>query len=148
MKKDWNYYKELFMQEEINEIENKFDLYEKTISSPIERIVWMFLVKEFEYKVMNGDMSLERQKQIGKYKADIYVEYYSRTNNSLTKIVIECDGHDFHEKTKKQAAHDKQRDRFMTLENYIVLRYTGSEIVSNPDIIIDDVYELILKQRS
>lgn len=48
------------------------------------------------------------------------------------KMVIECDGHDFHERTKQQAAHDRKRDRAMTQEGWMVLRFTGSEIWANP----------------
>lgn len=48
------------------------------------------------------------------------------------EIVIECDGHEFHEKTKKQAARDRQRDRLLTNNGYKVLRFTGSEIYKNP----------------
>jgi uncharacterized protein DUF559 len=43
-------------------------------------------------------------------------------------VVVECDGHDFHEKTKEQAARDKSRDRDMLAQGYRVLRFTGSEI--------------------
>lgn len=47
-------------------------------------------------------------------------------------IVVECDGHDYHERTKEQAAHDRKRDRAMTEAGITVLRYTGSEIWRNP----------------
>lgn len=47
------------------------------------------------------------------------------------KVAIECDGHDFHEKTKEQAARDKSRDRAITAEGYALLRFTGSEIWAN-----------------
>lgn len=48
------------------------------------------------------------------------------------RVAIECDGHDFHEKTKEQAASDKARDRAMTLAGWTVLRFTGSEIYRDP----------------
>lgn len=47
------------------------------------------------------------------------------------KIAIECDGHDFHEKTKVQAARDKMRDRVLSLKFDAILRFTGSEIFNN-----------------
>ncbi len=43
-------------------------------------------------------------------------------------VAIECDGHDFHEKTKEQAARDKKRDREILAAGYPVMRFTGSEI--------------------
>jgi hypothetical protein len=48
------------------------------------------------------------------------------------RLVIECDGHDFHEKTREQATKDKSRDRDLLNLGYPVMRFTGSEIVSAP----------------
>lgn len=44
------------------------------------------------------------------------------------RVAVECDGHDFHERTKEQAAHDRRRDRAMTAAGWKTLRFTGSEI--------------------
>jgi len=72
---------------------------------------------------------IQRQAKIGKYKADFAVQCILCPGKTL---IVECDGHDFHEKTKQQAAHDKKRDRFMTVSGYGVLRFTGSEIYRDP----------------
>lgn len=47
-------------------------------------------------------------------------------------VVVECDGHEFHEKTKEQAARDKARDRAIQACGIPVLRFTGSEIWHAP----------------
>lgn len=47
-------------------------------------------------------------------------------------IFVECDGRDFHERTKYQAARDRQKDRRIQQAGYIVLRFTGSEIFKAP----------------
>lgn len=47
------------------------------------------------------------------------------------KMVIECDGHDFHDRTKEQARKDRERDRALQSFGYRVYRYTGSEIWSD-----------------
>lgn len=47
-------------------------------------------------------------------------------------VAIECDGHEFHEKTKEQAARDKKRDRDIVCAGYPMLRFTGSEIYRDP----------------
>ena len=44
------------------------------------------------------------------------------------QVVIECDGHDFHERTKEQARHDRSRDRRLIADGFTVARFTGSEI--------------------
>jgi very-short-patch-repair endonuclease len=58
------------------------------------------------------------------------------------KIAIECDGHNFHEKTKEQAQRDKARDRYLQSKGWVVARYTGSEIVNNPKAIVDELDRL------
>lgn len=47
------------------------------------------------------------------------------------RFVIECDGHDFHEKTKEQARSDKSRDRALQSAGWRVLRFTGSEVYAD-----------------
>jgi len=46
-------------------------------------------------------------------------------------LILECDGHAFHEKTKYQAARDKRRDRALQSLGYKVFRFTGSEIYND-----------------
>lgn len=48
------------------------------------------------------------------------------------RMVIECDGHNFHERTKAQAKRDRKRDRILQSLGYVVFRFTGSEIWRNP----------------
>ena len=40
-------------------------------------------------------------------------------------IFIECDGHNFHERTKEQAARDRRKDRDSQREGKPILRFTG-----------------------
>ncbi|KRE07439.1 hypothetical protein ASE63_22330 [Bosea sp. Root381] len=48
------------------------------------------------------------------------------------QLVIECDGHDFHERTKEQAAKDRSRDRAASLAKMTVFRFTGAELWRDP----------------
>ncbi len=43
-------------------------------------------------------------------------------------VFIECDGHDFHERTKEQAEHDRSKDRVIQAAGIPILRFTGREI--------------------
>lgn len=47
---------------------------------------------------------------------------------SCQYLAVECDGHDFHEKTKEQAARDKARDRALLINGVPSMRFSGSEI--------------------
>jgi len=70
---------------------------------------------------------VELQKPIEGYRADFLLTV-RLGGVVLGRLVVECDGHDFHERTKDQAARDRSRDRVMTLAGYKVMRFTGSEI--------------------
>jgi very-short-patch-repair endonuclease len=47
------------------------------------------------------------------------------------RMIVECDGHEFHEKTKEQAQRDKERDRKLQSLGFRVYRYTGSELYAD-----------------
>lgn len=68
---------------------------------------------------------------VGKYRADFFIDFLDWKRRRIYGV-IECDGHDYHERTKDQARHDKQRDRYFQSLGIIVLRYTGSEIYRDP----------------
>lgn len=61
------------------------------------------------------------------------------------QVVVECDGHDFHERTKQQARKDKQRDRDLIQAGYEVIRFTGSEIYENPFICARQINDIVFK---
>lgn len=63
--------------------------------------------------------------------------------HSETYVAIECDGHDFHEKTKEQAARDKQRDRDLQSIGWAVARFTGSEIFKNAPAAAEQVRRMV-----
>lgn len=71
---------------------------------------------------------LAPQVEIGMYRVDFVFVKGALIGRRDKWIVIECDGHDFHDKTKEQAARDKARDRFLSANVARVLRFTGSEI--------------------
>lgn len=67
------------------------------------------------------------------YRVDFLIAPMScEFDTNFPHLIIECDGHDFHEKTPEQATRDKQKDRALQLAGYKVIRFTGSEIYKNP----------------
>ena len=91
--------------------------------------------------LFHTEVYFEPQEKIGNYTVDFLIEGYEKKY-----IVIECDGHEFHEKTKEQAKHDKERDRFLQKEGYPVYRFTGSEIFNNPLQVLSEIVEIIYKE--
>lgn len=118
----------------------------KECESPIERAfaVALFMVHGYFRGKPHGDANFlltehsPQQFLVPQFKAtqtdhrvDFLLGWASRPFEH-TAIVIECDGHAFHERTKEQAARDKARDRDLSSEFARVLRFTGSEIYRNP----------------
>ena len=81
------------------------------------------------------------QSKIGNYRADFLI--LCELNDRHFWVVVECDGHDFHERSKEQARRDRSRDRWMTANKISVLRFTGSEIFKDPDACAEQVADFI-----
>ncbi|MCL6443424.1 MAG: endonuclease domain-containing protein [Alicyclobacillus sp.] len=137
---------ELWMQHRMFSVFADIRLAFNQTKSPIEAIAYLYLL---HWEPCWGPADADRPKiypqhRIGRYTADFLVTW------GQYKFVIECDGHDFHEKTKEQAAHDKKRDREMTSMGYIVMRFTGSEIWNDPYVLeraLDDyLYQESLRE--
>lgn len=79
----------------------------------------------------DAKLKYAQQQPVGNYRADFLFSILDK-DGSQKGLVVEVDGHDFHERTKAQAARDKARDRWMTSEGYQVMRFTGSEVYANP----------------
>lgn len=104
--------------------------------SPIEKMMLVALEAYSENfnNISDGYFSINPQEEIEydekEYRVDISLAIILKGKE--VKIAIECDGHEFHEKTKKQAANDKQRERALTKYGFVVMRFAGSEIWNNP----------------
>jgi len=88
---------------------------------------------------------------IDRYRADFYIEsFHKDTRMPLFRCAIECDGHDFHEKTKDQVARDKRRDRWFQARGIAVLRFSGAEIWADPASCAEQIFNCFLAavQRS
>lgn len=79
------------------------------------------------------------------YRADLV--FSIQATSSTEWLIVECDGHDWHDRTKQQAAYDRSRDREMMLMGASVARFTGSEIHNYPEKCAQDVWGLIKSIR-
>lgn len=125
--------------------------------TPIEQILSYYLqhMCEVRYGNMfarNGldivDIKKQYEIEISDSKSirvDFYVVIYASCISKGLYFVIECDGHDFHEKTKEQAQRDKERDRELLLKGIIPIHFAGSEIVGDPAKCAHKAFEIIYK---
>jgi very-short-patch-repair endonuclease len=87
---------------------------------------------------------VDRQVQIEGWRVDFLIHVAEITADHQTKfrkLIVECDGHDFHERTKKQAERDRSRDRQAQLSGIEVFRFTGAELWRDPIKYADQVLE-------
>ncbi len=94
-----------------------------------------------------GDGQLYCQFVVGEYRADFFVEMIDRRDQTTwLQLAIECDGHEFHERTKAQARRDRARDRWMQINKIMVLRFTGQEIWEDPIACASQVFMVIWQE--
>jgi very-short-patch-repair endonuclease len=119
--------------------------------SPIEQLMALALDFHLHHRVRRGVFATyfhQRQIEVGnnKYRVDFSIQYcLNPTSDDMVfkSFVVECDGHDFHEKTKQQAAKDKKRDRDLQSAGYSILRFTGSEIYKDPTACVQEIADYI-----
>lgn len=124
-------------------------------NSPIEKIFMMafnivsILRKE---ELREGDFGValfpqfEVKTEHKKYICDFIATIESMNMN--VNVLIECDGHDFHQKTKKQVEYDNEREYEIKKQGYDILRFSGSQIYNNPFKCANDVFDyLLLKEE-
>ncbi|WP_449411065.1 endonuclease domain-containing protein [Methylobacterium komagatae] len=83
---------------------------------------------------LNEVAVVERQIEIAGWRVDFLIHYhrYVGPNKIRDRLIVECDGHKYHERTKQQAARDRSRDRTAQHEGIAVFRFTGSELWNDP----------------
>lgn len=83
-------------------------------------------------EMINGTgVFIKPQHKIGNYRADFLV-YSELSAYPQLPVLVELDGHEFHDKDKTQRAYEKSRDRFLVKQGYRVVHFTGSEVVADP----------------
>lgn len=122
--------------------------------SPIEQLLSLALenlnIKNiYKYNPFIDVVEIEKQKEIQcenkKYRVDfcIPVIYKNQENKSF---IIECDGHEFHQKTKEQVERDNTRMRDLQKQGYEVIRFSGTEIWHRPYKCASDILNIILSK--
>lgn len=87
------------------------------------------------------------QAMIMGYRADFLLLAKFHARSDLSRVVVECDGHDYHERTKEQAAYDRRRDREMTAAGYRVFRFTGSEIFRDALGCVEEISKYLMAEE-
>jgi len=106
--------------------------------TPIEQIFYVAwdIVQDRKDGYIYLNPQHEIQANSHRYIADFCfepsIQFYEKYMNCPKRLVIECDGHEFHEKTKEQVKRDNEREYDLKMAGYDVLRFSGSEIYNTP----------------
>lgn len=117
--------------------------------SPIEKLFYIaFNMYRFS-RGFNTDyeryLDLEPQHEIvrdsgKKYRVDFYLTHEFQIPEQKG-LIVECDGHEFHEKTKEQVKNNNERDYELKKMGYDVLHFNGRQIYLDPMKCAKEVYE-------
>jgi very-short-patch-repair endonuclease len=76
---------------------------------------------------------IQPQAQVGMYRVDFLLQQVGLAPEEIyTPVIVELDGHDFHDKDKRQRSYEKARDRELVRQRFKVLHFTGSDVVKDP----------------
>lgn len=78
---------------------------------------------------VEGAVNVMPECEMGAYRADfgVMAKAYGK-GNAIIKASLECDGHDWHERTKEQVSYGRKRDRQLNTLGIEVLHYPGSDV--------------------
>lgn len=131
------------------------------IESPIEQlffIEWTYNDTELHRRIISNLWPQHQDDTTGKYKIDFVVDFSFEAFKTLKfrqsdeekfnsilapKLGIELDGHLWHEKTKEQVQYHKKRERFLIKNGWKLLRFTGSEILRDPEKCVLEVLSVV-----
>lgn len=132
------------------------------ISSPIEQLFFIALHAVARANLCDVDaeaymdhagnhcigagVHTQPQFKIGTYRVDFLIQhlgYGAMAWAEREEVVVELDGHDFHDKDKRQRSYEKARERHIVKAGYKILRYTGSDVVADPYKVAYEVLETV-----
>lgn len=131
------------------------EMEEQNIVSPIEQLFYAY----WKFNKYDDIAILNPQHKVGPFFIDFSVDsfiYFLNTSQKddrvllrtisadLPNVAIELDGH-WHEKNPEEVEKDKKRERFLIKEGWKVLRFSGREVVRDPQKCVEEAYLLAHK---
>lgn len=115
-----------------------FGVASQDCESPIEAL---FLAAFIGVCLRDSSYKIYPQRHVGRYRVDFYITFMADDPKWRRDVIVECDGHDYHERTKEQAERDKKRDRAITGSGIPVFRFTGRELHRDPEACVMEILD-------
>lgn len=116
---------------------------EALFAEAIDRYVYLDL------DLAPAEFAVTPQAWLGTYRVDfLLVERVAEgfaqfPRDVVSRLVVECDGHDWHDRTREQAIRDRLRDRTLLAGGYPVVRFTGRELTRDAGACAEQAVESI-----
>jgi very-short-patch-repair endonuclease len=140
--------------------ESHSELVEGKTESPIEDLFWVAMkvqclsvgldfnpgIDGFSANgapVFRHGIHVNPQAKIGDYRVDFVVCQFGVAPDDFSPVVVELDGHAFHDKNKLQRSYEKARDRSLVKGGYRVVHFTGSDVFFDAHRVAFEVLELL-----
>lgn len=127
--------------------------------SPIEQMLSIALIdigigNIYRFNPYIDILEIENQKYIQcnekRYRVDFYIAAAYKDKNmefkNIKKIIVECDGKEYHHSTRDQVNNDYERTLNLQKAGYEVIKFTGSQINRNPYRCAKAVLDLIVSK--
>lgn len=137
----------------------EYDTEFKKVKSPLEGRFLISLLKKNFNDSMTGNViseagflfTIRAQYEVDygtkKYYPDFCLTIFDGSSEkAISRIFVEIDGHEFHEKTKDQVRHDKVRERHLLEYCDGIVRFSGSEVYDDSDECARESLEILSKK--
>ena len=133
------------------------------IKSPIEQIFFIAFLTVLHQKLSHESLGIDIV-PLCQYEQNIdgydyvhdfafYIDVYSLRNRFklkdcmfMSSVTIECDGHDYHNKTKRQVSNGNKRSNAMQQSGLTVIHFSGSDLFKYPYQCAEEAYCVIIKK--
>lgn len=140
--------------ENISDIEHSYYYSLVDCESPIEQLLALELenINILNIRLYNpfiDVISIIKQDKIvvngSEYRVDFVIPVvYKNQENKM--FIIECDGYEFHRRTKEEDEYENKRERDLQIKGYEIIRFSGVEIWHRPRQCAEEVIKIILSK--
>lgn len=110
-------------------------------STPPDGFIHIYLSKPADPVPPFDGIHVWPQARVDGYRIDFL--FAVKRGEAVRYTVVELDGHDYHERTKRQASYDKARDRHFTKKGWMIARFTGADVWADPDECVGDAMLIV-----
>lgn len=133
------------------------------IKSPIEQIFFVAFLTVLHQNLTRESLGIDIT-PLGQHEQNIdgydyvhdfafYIDVYNLRNKFkmkdyifMSSVTVECDGHDYHNKTKRQVSNGNKRSNAMQQNGLTVIHFSGSDLFRYPYQCAEEAYCVIIKK--